>query len=162
MIEAENNYKNIFYEGPIDPGFIALIISKHQKQREIGAHSLFLGQVRADKIADQVVAAIEFSSYEHLALKIMSQIREETIQKFGLSCLHVYHSTGRVAAGEICLFVFAASAHRSAAVTACSETVEEVKNKLPIWGKEWTDCNYFRWKKQNNPAFESGLLTQTD
>ena len=50
--------------------------------------------------------------------------------------MHIYHSLGKVAAGEICLFVFTSSAHRKAAIEACNETVERIKAELPVWGKE--------------------------
>ena len=50
--------------------------------------------------------------------------------------MHVYHSLGVVKAGEISLFVFTSSAHRRAAIDACNEVVERIKNELPVWGKE--------------------------
>ena len=47
--------KNIFQEGPISSDFIANSIAKHQSKTSIGAHSIFLGQVRADQVDDKVV-----------------------------------------------------------------------------------------------------------
>ncbi len=42
--------KNIFVEGPITPSSIAKSIENHQTKSMIGAHNIFLGQVRADII----------------------------------------------------------------------------------------------------------------
>ena len=60
--------------------------------------------------------------------------------------MHVYHSLGRVNAGEINLFVFVSSVHRNDATEACREMVELIKTKLPIWGKEIFDNDEHTWK----------------
>lgn len=139
--------KNIFIEGAISPVFIAESIQKHSERTNIGGHSIFLGQVRADDIDGRNVIAIEYTSYEELALEKMRIIKEDIFAKYPLSCMHVHHSLGRVAAGEICLFVFASSAHRKAAIEACEETVERLKAELPIWGKELFDDESYQWKE---------------
>ena len=42
--------KNIFIQGAITTAFIAHSIQKHSSKTDIGAHSIFLGQVRKDLI----------------------------------------------------------------------------------------------------------------
>ena len=42
--------KTVFIEGPISSEFIGQSIAKHQSKTTIGAHNIFLGQVRADEI----------------------------------------------------------------------------------------------------------------
>lgn len=139
--------KNIFIEGAISPVFIAESIQKHSEKTNIGGHSIFLGQVRADDIDGKTVIAIEYTSYEELALEKMRIIKEDIFAKYPLSCMHVHHSLGRVSAGEICLFVFTSSEHRKAAIEACEETVERLKAELPIWGKELFDDESYQWKE---------------
>ena len=142
----EKKIKNIFVKGSIDPAFIAESIQKHSTQTSIGAHSIFLGQVRADRIDEKELKAIDYSAYEEMALEKMYDIREAIFQKYALTCMHVYHSLGRVSAGEICLFVFTSSKHRKAAIDACEETVERIKSELPIWGKEVFEDESYQWK----------------
>lgn len=142
----ERKPKNIFSEGAISAAFIADSIAKHSSKTNIGGHSIFLGQVRADVIDEKKVAAIEYTTYEELALQKMHVIREETFAKYELTCMHVHHSLGAVAAGEICLFVFTSSAHRRAAIDACNELVERIKTELPIWGKELFEDETHQWK----------------
>jgi molybdopterin synthase catalytic subunit len=142
----ERKPKNIFTQGAIDPAFIAESIAKHSSKTNIGGHSIFLGQVRADVIDEKKVAAIEYTTYEELALEKMHVIREETFAKYELTCMHVHHSLGTVAAGEICLFVFTSSAHRRAAIDACNEVVERIKTELPVWGKELFEDETHQWK----------------
>jgi len=142
----ERKPKNIFVQGAIAPAFIADSIAKHSSKTTIGGHSIFLGQVRADVIDEKKVAAIEYTTYEELALEKMHVIREEIFAKYELTCMHVHHSLGKVAAGEICLFVFTSSAHRRAAIDACNEVVERIKTELPVWGKELFEDTSHQWK----------------
>lgn len=138
--------KQIFVQGAISPTFISESIAKHASKTNIGGHSIFLGQIRADIINNQTVEAIEYTTYETMALEKMHQIREDIFEKYDLTCIHIYHSLGIVKTGEICLFVFTSSAHRKAAIEACNEVVERIKSELPIWGKEILSDNQHQWK----------------
>ncbi|WP_156308913.1 molybdenum cofactor biosynthesis protein MoaE [Sphingobacterium endophyticum] len=138
--------KNIFQNSPISPLFIAESITKHSTKTEIGAHHIFLGQIRADKVENKTVKAIEYTSFEDLALTQMTAIREEIFAKYDITCMHIYHSLGVVNRGEICLFVFTSSKHRKEATLACNEVVERIKNELPIWGKEIFEDETHQWK----------------
>jgi molybdopterin synthase catalytic subunit len=146
----EKKIKNIFVQGAIQPSFIGDSIAKHQSKTNIGGHSIFLGQVRADEINGQNVAAIEYTAHEEMALEKMAEIRESIFEKYALTCMHVYHSLGKVAAGEICLFVFTSSIHRKIAISACKEMVEQIKAELPVWGKELFENESYQWK-ENSP-----------
>ena len=141
--------KNIFQNGPISPAFVGESIAKHATQKNIGAHSIFLGQVRSDVIDDKKVAAIEYTTYEEMALEKMHEIREAIFEKYALTCMHVYHSLGTVKAGEISLFVFTSSAHRKPAIDACEEVVERIKQELPVWGKEVFEDASYQWKENH-------------
>ncbi|PWT76831.1 MAG: molybdopterin converting factor [Bacteroidetes bacterium] len=145
----ETRIKNIFVSGPITPAMIAAKIEAHKDKTSIGAHSIFLGQVRSDRIDDKTVAAIEYTAYEEMALKKMHDIRESIFGSYDLTCMHIYHSLGKVKAGEISLFVFTSSAHRKAAIDACEEVVERIKAGLPIWGKEIFEDESYQWKENN-------------
>lgn len=141
--------KNIFVKGAISPSFIAEKIQAHQRKTNIGGHSIFLGQVRADDIEGKRVSSIEYTSYEELAIDQMAAITDEIFARYNLTCMHVYHSLGNVKAGEICLFVFTSSAHRKAAIDACEEVVERIKKELPVWGKELFEDESYQWKENN-------------
>jgi molybdopterin synthase catalytic subunit len=143
---SEHKKRTIFVNGPIDPAFIADSISKHASNKAIGAHSIFLGQVRADEVDGKKVAAIDYTAYEEMASEQMTAIREQLFARYPLTCLHVYHSLGTVEAGAICLLVFTSSAHRKAANDACSELVERIKAELPIWGRELFEGDGHQWK----------------
>ncbi|MGB5378625.1 molybdenum cofactor biosynthesis protein MoaE [Muriicola sp.] len=138
--------KNVFVQGAITPQFIANSIAKHQSKTQIGAHDIFLGQVRADVIDGKEVKAIDYSAYEAMANKKFHEIREATFKKYELSCMHIYHSMGRVEAGEICLFVFVSSPHRKVVFEALQYVVEEIKAQVPVFGKEVFEDESYQWK----------------
>ena len=138
--------KKIFVQGAINPTFVGESIAKHSSKKDIGAHSIFLGQVRNDVIEGHTVIAIDYSAYEEMAEEKLHEIREETFSKYSLSCMHIYHSIGKVAAGEISLFVFTSSKHRKDAIDACSYLVNRIKEDVPIWGKEIFEDESFQWK----------------
>src|SRR5262249_42050304 len=96
----ESKPKNIFVQGPIAASFIADSIQKHSNKTNIGGHSIFLGQVRADEINGKQVVSIEYTAYEEMALAMMYTIRENIFAKYDLTCMHVHHSLGNVKAGE--------------------------------------------------------------
>lgn len=141
--------KNIFVQGPVAPSFIGNSIVAHSTKTNIGAHSIFLGQVRSDVIDGRIVAAIDYTAYEEMAVEQMHNIREDIFEKYPLTCMHVHHSLGAVKAGEISLFVFASSKHRNAAIEACEEIVERIKKELPVWGKEIFEDASYQWKENH-------------
>jgi len=143
----ERKIKNIFYKGAIPASFIAESIQKHNSQTAIGGHSIFLGQIRSDEKDGKKVAAIEYTAYEQMALEKMHGIRESIFEEYPIICLHVYHSLGKIATGEICFFVFTSSVHRKAAIDACEKIVERIKTELPIWGKEFFEDESYQWKE---------------
>lgn len=139
--------QNAFKQGAISSDFIGESISKHQTKTSIGAHSLFLGQVRADIMDTKTVAAIKYTAYEVMANKKINEIRETAFDKFELTCMHIYHSLGTVKAGEICLFVFVSAPRRNVVFKAVEFIVEELKSNVPVFGKEIFEDESHQWKK---------------
>jgi len=138
--------KNVFKQGAISSEFIGESIKKHQTKTSIGAHNIFLGQVRADKIEGKKVTAIEYSAYEEMANQKFHEIREAAFEKFDLTCSHIYHSIGKVSIGEICLFVFVSAPHRKVVFEAIEFLVEEIKKEAPVFGKEIFEDESHVWK----------------
>jgi molybdopterin synthase catalytic subunit len=143
----EKKLKNIFVQGPIQASFVGESIAKHSTKTNIGGHSIFLGQIRADVIDEKVVKAIDYTSHEPMALEVMHNIREDIFSKYSLTCMHIYHSLGTVPVGEISLFAFTSSIHRKDAIKACEEVVERIKAELPVWGKEIFEDASYQWKE---------------
>tara|TARA_B110000046_G_scaffold181994_1_gene215159 strand:+ start:1257 stop:1706 length:450 start_codon:yes stop_codon:yes gene_type:complete len=146
MENKKKKTKKVFVQGAISPEKIATSITHHQVKTNIGAHDIFLGQVRADEIDGKIVQGIDYSAYEEMAEQKFYEIREAAFEKFDLTCMHIYHSIGPVKAGEICLFVFTSSKHRAMAMDACRFLVEEIKANVPVFGKEIFEDESYQWK----------------
>jgi molybdopterin synthase catalytic subunit len=135
-------------EGPLTQEVISNLISKLGERTDSGGHSLFLGQVRADKIKDKKVVAIEYSSYEAMVTVVTEEIIKTILSEFSdVRSIDIVHSTGRVNAGEISLLVLVTAVHRHQASMACSKAVELIKEKLPIWKKEIFDDRSMEWRQ---------------
>ncbi len=139
--------KNVFVQGAISSKFIGESIAKHQTKTSIGAHNIFLGQVRADEIDGKVITAIDYTAYEEMANQKFHEIREATFAKYNLTCMHIYHSLGAVTAGEICLFVFVSSPRRKVVFEALEFVVEAIKADVPVFGKEVFEDETHQWKQ---------------
>lgn len=145
----EKRPKNVFIIGAITSEFIGESIAKHQSKTSIGAHTIFLGQVRADEVDGKIITAIEYSAHEEMANMKFHDIREATFEKYNLTCMHIYHSLGEVKAGEICLFVFVSSPRRKEVFKALEYVVDEIKAKVPVFGKEIFEDESHQWKVNN-------------
>ena len=143
---AEHKRKTVFVQGAVSAQFVADSIARHSSKTDIGAHSIFLGQVRRDEKEGKFVQAIDYTAHEEMANEQFHRIREDAFEKYPLTCMHIYHSLGSVAVGEISLFVFTSSPHRRAAIDACNEIVERIKNEVPVWGKEVLEDGEYVWK----------------
>ena len=143
---AEHERKTVFVQGAVSAQFVADSIARHSSKTDIGAHSIFLGQVRRDEKEGKFVQAIDYTAHEEMANEQFHRIREDAFEKYPLTCMHIYHSLGSVAVGEISLFVFTSSPHRRAAIDACNEIVERIKNEVPVWGKEVLEDGEYVWK----------------
>lgn len=140
--------KDIFVDGAIAPSFVSESIAKHATRLDIGAHEIFLGQVRADALNGRSVTAIEYSAYRDMALEQMTVIREEAFARWPeMTCLHVHHSLGHIAAGQLCFFVFASAPHRLVAREAVAWVVDRIKADLPIFGREVLSDSTHVWKR---------------
>lgn len=135
-----------FINGPIDPDILGAWVSAHASYAQIGAYSLFIGQVRSDNIDGQTVTGIEYTAYPEMAEPLLRQIGCEAARAHSLHCLHILHSLGNVPAGGISLLVMASAGHRQQARTGCHEAVERIKHELPVWGKEWFSGDFHAWK----------------
>ncbi len=163
--EKAHRKRDIFVEGAIPASFIAESIAKHATRTDIGAHEIFLGQVRADVIVTPsnvtlstveaavgaqptTVQAIDYTAYRDMANEQMTIIREEAFARWPqMTCLHVHHSQGIVKAGELCFMVFASAPHRQQAREAVAFVTDEVKKRLPIFGKEILTEGGHLWKQ---------------
>jgi molybdopterin synthase catalytic subunit len=118
---------------------------------EAGAVAVFLGAVRAEGDRDPLVA-LEYTAYEEMALREMERLREETIERFAITNLHLVHRLGRIAIGEISVAIVASAPHRGEAFAACRHAIDTLKSRVPIWKKEIRRSGESAWVEPNRSA----------
>lgn len=138
---------NYLVEGAVDLSMIGDGVNMTETQKQSGGHSVFLGMVRADEHEGERVVAIEYSAYEPMVRSEADRIRNEIMSRYNdVTAVEISHSTGIVKAGEISLAVVVSAGHRRQAIDACSECVELIKQRLPVWKKEIYSDNTHIWQ----------------
>ncbi|HEX8219940.1 MAG TPA: molybdenum cofactor biosynthesis protein MoaE [Chloroflexia bacterium] len=102
----------------------------------IGAVVTFTGTVR-DNTEGRKVVALEYEAYDDMAVAEMARIGSEMAAKWGLHGIAIRHRVGRLAIGEASVVIAASSPHRREAFEACSEALDLLKERVPIWKKEY-------------------------
>jgi len=124
-------------KGPLNNQHINQVLDYWTKRADAGAHSIFLGRVRADRIGDKdTVKAIEYSSNIDLAGQILTDICKTANQRFQLIDSVIFHSVGYIPAGSLSFFILTAAGHRKTCFDALQFMVDEVKQQAPFWKKE--------------------------
>jgi molybdopterin synthase catalytic subunit len=72
-----------------------------------------------------------------MALKVISQILEETMIRFDIPAMAASHRVGRLEIGEVSLVVTAGAPHRLEAFLAALYVVDRIKHVVPVWKKEY-------------------------
>jgi len=101
-----------------------------------GGVCVFIGSVR-NVTQEEKVEALEFETYEKMALKEMQSIAEQALEKWTLNKVILHHAHGRKEVEEPVVMVGASSAHRDACFEACRFLIDTLKERVPIWKKEF-------------------------
>ncbi|MGH8198054.1 MAG: molybdenum cofactor biosynthesis protein MoaE [Steroidobacteraceae bacterium] len=100
-----------------------------------GGFAGFEGRVR-DHNEGRAVTGLEYEAFEELAAAEGARIVAEAIARHGALHARCMHRLGRLAVGDVAVWVGVTAAHRGAAFAACREIIDAIKHRLPIWKKE--------------------------
>jgi len=103
-----------------------------------GAIITFTGTVRRDN-RGHTIEHLDYEAYEPMAIRVMTSLCEEVERDFPGSAVAVEHRTGRLAVGEVAVVIAAAAPHRAEAFAACRAMIDRLKDRVPIWKKEFAD-----------------------
>ncbi|WP_447593230.1 molybdopterin synthase catalytic subunit MoaE [Aquipseudomonas campi] len=118
-----------------DPG--AELNALHAANLGIGAVTGFVGYVR-DFNEGRDVHGLFLEHYPGMTEKALASIIVEAEQRWPLLRVEVVHRVGHLPPGEPIVFVGTASAHRQAALDACTFIMDYLKTRAPFWKKEDT------------------------
>jgi molybdopterin synthase catalytic subunit/molybdopterin converting factor small subunit len=101
----------------------------------VGAIATFTGTVRGQSRGKRVLH-LEYEAYAEMAENVMSQIAAELRQRHEIHNVAIHHRVGRVEVGEASVVIAISAAHRQAALDACREAIDTLKEAVPLWKKE--------------------------
>jgi len=107
------------------------------KSAKSGCVVSFLGTVR-DVSEGRSVQRMSIEVYEEMAVKQLSMIRDEALERFGVNEVAVVHRYGDLEVGDNIVFIGVSAGHREEAFQACRYVIDELKERVPLWKKEYT------------------------
>ena len=66
----------------------------------------------------------------------MAELARELTGQHDLLAVAMHHRVGRVEIGEPSVAIAVSAAHRAAALAACREAIDTLKQSVPLWKKE--------------------------
>ncbi len=102
---------------------------------EAGAVATFVGSVRRASRGREVLY-LEYEAFEEMAESMLARLAQELKGKHGLCEVAIHHRTGRVEIGEPSVVIAVSAPHRAAALEACREAIDTLKETIPLWKKE--------------------------
>ena len=116
---------------PIDP---SAVVAEAADDRA-GAIATFLGTTRVES-RGRTVHYLDYEAYGGMAEKVMGELADELKAKHELCAVAITHRVGRVEIGEISVAIAVSAPHRAAALAACAEAIDTLKQTVPLWKKE--------------------------
>ena len=101
-----------------------------------GGIVLFLGRVR-DEARGRRVRQLDYDAYEGMAQSELAELERVALAEHGAARVALVHRTGRLVVGELAVAIAVAAPHRAQAFDACRWLIDALKQRVPIWKKEW-------------------------
>ena len=100
-----------------------------------GAIATFVGTTRAHSRGRDVLH-LDYEAYEGMAEQVMADLAAELTRRHQLCKVAIHHRVGRVDIGDMSVVIAVSAPHRSAALAACKDAIDELKVSVPLWKKE--------------------------
>jgi molybdopterin synthase catalytic subunit/molybdopterin converting factor small subunit len=118
-------------EKTIDP---AVVVTEVADDRA-GAIATFIGTTRIESRGRSVLH-LDYEAYGGMAEKVMAELAEALKARHELCEVAITHRVGRVEIGDISVAIAVSAPHRAAALAACAEAIDTLKETVPLWKKE--------------------------
>jgi MoaE-MoaD fusion protein len=118
-------------DGPIE---VAAVLGEVEDDGAGGIAS-FVGTVR-NRSRGRTVRYLEYEAYGGMAEKVMAELGADLQARHELTAVAITHRVGRVEIGEPSVVIAVSAPHRAAALAACKEAIDTLKETVPLWKKE--------------------------
>jgi molybdopterin synthase catalytic subunit len=100
-----------------------------------GGIATFTGTVRRQSRGREVLY-LEYEAYAEMAEDVIAQLATELDESHDLCGISIHHRVGRVEIGQPSVVIAVSAPHRQAALAACREAIDRLKETVPLWKKE--------------------------
>lgn len=124
------------------------VLAAEVRHSSAGAVVTFEGVVRDHDGGGRSVRELEYTSHPTADGVIAGIAEEVAAHAPGIRALAIVHRIGPLVVGDTAIACAVAADHRKEAFAACSDLIEEVKKRLPVWKRqvftdgteEWVNC----------------------
>jgi molybdopterin synthase catalytic subunit/molybdopterin converting factor small subunit len=109
-----------------------------------GGIALFVGVVR-NQADGRPVDRLDYEAHDKLAARELAAIANEVLATNSEVRVCAIHRVGSLAIGDLAVVVAASAPHRAEAFDACRALIEQIKQRVPIWKKEWAADGTADW-----------------
>lgn len=117
-------------EAPLDPA-----AALEEVAGDGAATCVFAGTVRATNRGRQV-AALSYEAHGPLGERVLRELEEEAEARDGVRRCRVVHRIGTLGVGDVSVVVAVAADSHGAAVETARGTMDELKERVPMWKEE--------------------------
>jgi molybdopterin synthase catalytic subunit len=118
-------------DDPIDPAAVIREVSDPRA----GGIATFIGTTRIES-RGRTVHYLDYEAYGGMAEDVMAGIGAELKRRHDLCEVAIAHRIGRVDIGDLSVVIAVSAPHRAAALAACKEAIDTLKQSVPLWKKE--------------------------
>lgn len=127
---------------PLDQAGLADLVGDDRA----GAVVTFTGVVR-DHDHGRPVTGIDYVGHPS-ASEVIAEVAAEFTGRAGVHAIAVQHRVGTLSVGDLAVVAAVSASHRAEAFRTCSDLIDEIKRRLPIWkhqhfadgSSEWSNC----------------------
>ena len=113
------------------------------KTPEVGGIGIFLGVVRS-RDEGRAVDSLDYSDHPS-ADAVLAQCAGRVAAQHDVIGVAVEHRVGHLEVGELAVVVVVGAAHRHAALSACTQLIDEIKTSVPIWKEQHFSSGASAW-----------------
>ena len=117
-----------------EPVSLEAVVAEVADERA-GGIATFTGTVRRQSRGREV-KHLEYEAYAEMAEDVMAQLAADLRERHELCAVAIHHRVGRVEIGEPSVVIAVSAPHRAAALEACREAIDTLKETVPLWKKE--------------------------
>jgi MoaE-MoaD fusion protein len=110
-------------------------VVREVETEDAGAIATFIGTTRRQS-RGRTVLHLDYEAYEEMAEQVMAELAADLKRKHELCEVAIHHRVGRVGIGDTSVVIAVSAPHRQAALAACKEAIDTLKETVPLWKKE--------------------------